>query len=281
MNKVYINGKFFSEEKAKISVFDRGYLYGEGAFETLRSYNGKPAFIKEHFERIKNNCKQLHIKLPIDFKTFTAALTKVLTVNDIPNAALRVTVSNVGNMSIDRPSKLTQNVVIFARPAPHYSRRLYTEGAKIIVVRSVIGETEIAAQIKSTSYLSRMIARDEVNRAKADEGIVLSARGNILEGTATNIFVVRGEHILTPPIASGVLPGITRMKTIEYAKQLGLSVREAKIMLSQLDTCDEIFMTGTTREIMPIREVVGITKKAKAPGPITQQLLNEYRRQLS
>lgn len=279
MSKVSINGRMLPARAALISVYDRSYLYGEGVFETLRAYGGRVAFVPEHFQRLKANCARVAIALPFDVAGFARALQRTLDANHRRNAMLRVTLSPVGRSpNLRRPADCRTNVVILTRPLPPRNPRRDRRGADLILVRSVVAEAPAIATIKSTSYLTRMLARLEVQRANADEGLLATARGNIVEGTATNLFLVRRQHLYTPPISDGALPGVTRHVVLRLAQQLGIRCHETHITTQHLRRADELFLTGSSTELLPIRHIRGLTTKHTIPGHITQQLMSAYRR---
>jgi len=277
MHKVYINGKMFAEANAAISVFDRSYLYGEGAFETLRAYNGRPAFCDMHYHRLRANCEKLSIDLPVDEYAFEHAVIKTINANRLKNAHMRVTVSPVGvSVGIERPSKMKTNIVIFARPLKERPKEHYEKGARIVIVESVFADDPEMSEIKSTNYLTKMLARMEVSRKKADEGLLMNRSGSILEGSATNLFVVKDGVLFTPPLSDGCLPGITRWVVLGLAEGLKIPCRESSLRLTDIKKVDEIFLTGSTAEILPVREVAKLTKKS-APGPVTRRLMKAYK----
>lgn len=277
MSKISINGKLVPEQNAVISVFDRSYLYGEGVFETMRAYGGRPAFCDMHYHRLSANCEKLKIDLPLDEYAFEHAVIKTLNANKLKEAYVRVTVSPVGaSIGFARPSKMKTNVVIFAKPFKERPKEIYEKGAVITVVKSVYADDPDVAEIKSTNYLTKMLARMEIVEKKADEGLFLNREGFVLEGAAANIFVAKDGVLYTPPLFDGCLPGITRWVTMGLAEEMNIRCRESSLRLPDLKKVDEIFMTGSTSEITPVREVVGITKKA-APGIITKKLMRAYK----
>lgn len=281
MSRVYINGRFVPPARATISIFDRGYLYGEGVFETMRAYDGRVAFANLHYHRLRENCARLAIDLPLGEYAFERTLLQCLRVNRLRNAYLRLTVSPVGaSYGIARPPTMATNVVIFCRAFQGRPRATYQRGATIILVQSVHGDPPEIATVKSTSYLTRMLARMEIERAGADEGLLRDTRGRVLEGSATNLFLVRGGRLLTPPLSDGVLPGITRFVTLGLAESCRIPWREAHLTVRDLQRADEVFVTGSTTEILPVRQVRGLKTKARRPGPITRQLMGAYQRLL-
>lgn len=276
-HKVYINKRILSEEKALISIFDRSYLYGEGVFETIRAYNGRPAFCDMHYHRLKTSCEKLKIELPLDEYSFEHAVVKTLNANKLREAFIRVTVSPVGvSPGFARPKRVSTNFVIFAFAFKERPKEIYLNGAKVILIDSVFADDPFVAEIKSTNYLTKMLARREVVENNADEGLFQSRGGLILEGTATNLFLVKKGRIFTPPLADGCLPGVTRWVVLGLAENLGIPSKEKSIHVDDLIGADEIFLTGSTSEILPVREVAGLIKKTTAPGPTTHKLIMAY-----
>lgn len=274
---IYLNNKIVPEKEASISVFDRSYLYGEGVFETLRAYNGHVAFADLHYERLTKNCKKLTIDLPLSKHNFEKALIKTLQKNKMKEAYLRVTVSPVGaSFGLKRPKNMSTNFSIFCKKFNGRPKPLYEKGARVILITKAPSDHPTMANIKSTNYLNKMIARDEVVRADADEGLFCTPDGMVLEGSATNIFIVYKGEVLTPPLSEGVLPGITRNLVLQVADSAGLTAREVPISMKQLKACEEVFLTGSTTEILPVREIAHVAKKSPAPGPVTKKVIRAY-----
>ena len=274
---IFLNNKLVPENEALVSVFDRSYLYGEGVFETLRAYKGHVAFSDLHYERLKRNCRRLNIDLPLDKHSFEKALLKTINANNVKEAYIRVTVSPVGaSYGLEKPKKLDTNFSVFCKEFSGKPRKVYEKGARVIMVRSVPSEHPLMASLKSTNYLHKMLARDEVIKARADEGIFCTPGGNILEGSATNIFIVKDGELFTPPISEGVMPGITRNIILNLAEANGFRIHETPISMKELKACDEVFLTGSTTEILPVREVIDISDKVPSPGPVTKKMMETY-----
>lgn len=276
MNKIFINNRLVPEKQASISVFDRSYLYGEGVFESMRAYHGKPAFISLHYHRLNENCRALGIDMPFDQYAFEKSVIKTLQTNHLKSAYIRVTVSSVGiSVGISRPRKIKSNVVIFCKRYRQPDEKIYHRGARVIIVNSICGEDPRLASIKSTSYLPKMLARQEIEKAGVDEGLLQGPQGLILEASSSNVFIVKGDTIYTPPISDGILPGITRFVVLGLADTLRIRLVEQHLTIEDLEDADEIFLTGSLKEILPIREVVELTQKI-APGEITLRLMAAY-----
>jgi len=282
MSKIYVNGKMMPEAGAAVSVFDRSFLYGEGAFETMRTYKGRPAFCDMHYHRLKSSCEKLKIELPLDEYAFEHAVVKTINVNKLKEAFVRVTISPVGlSMGIERPPKLSTNVVIIAKQFKGRLASVYAGGVSLVMVESVFADDPLMAEIKSTNYLTKMMARMEVSEKRADEGLFVNRKGLVLEATAANLFIVKNECAVTPPLTDGCLPGITRWVVMGLASELGVPMEEASIRPADLGDAEEIFITSSTSEVLPVREVRGITKKKNTPGPVTVRLMKAYRELVS
>lgn len=274
---IYCGGRFVPEREAKISVFDRSYLYGEGSFETLRAYGGHIPFLNLHYHRLRENCSALGLDLPLDEYAFSRMLQQLIHRNRLPDAYVRVTVSAVGlSMGMDLPRQLPVQVVAFCRPLHERPAKWYARGAKLIIAQSVMADQPRLSMIKSTNYLSKMFARREANAAGAADALLTDFRGRILEGSASSLFAIRGNRITTPPISDGILPGVTRSVVLGIADTLEIPWREIHFTEKNLQEADELFITGSTSEILPISEVIGICK-TKAPGPVTKLLTTAYK----
>lgn len=275
---VFINNKVVPEKSATISVFDRSYLYGEGVFETLRAYEGRLPFVDLHYERLKKNCKRLGIDVPVDRAGFEKAIKKTLAANNIKNASIRVTLSPIGaSHGIAKPKNMRVNFSIFCSSYTGRAKELYSKGARVIIIKDVPCDHPSMADIKSTNYLNKMLARDQVIKFKADEGVFCTPEGKVLEGSATNIFIVKNKNVITPPISDGILAGVTRNVVLNLAEGKGLDVRESTITMDDLKNSDEIFLTGTTTEILPVKEFIKFCEKKSSPGPVTTELMQAYK----
>ncbi len=273
---VYCNGRFVAEKDAKISAFDRSYLYGEGCFETLRSYDGHIPFLNLHYHRFRENCVQLGLDLPLDEFAFARTLQKLINRNKTPNAYIRITVSAIGaSTGMELPRQLPIQVVAFCHAFAGKPHRWYTHGAKLIIAESVVADQPRLSTIKSTNYLTKMLARREANAAGTADALLTDGHGRVLEGSASNLFVIKNGRLYTPPISDGILPGVTRSVVMGVADTLGVPWREAHLTRKTLRDADEIFITGSTSEILPINEVYGECKH-KAPGKITKVLMHAY-----
>lgn len=279
--KVYVNGRLVAAERAKVSVFDAAFLYGEGLFETLLAVNGRIPFLSDHLQRLSEGARALHVPWPLSLQQLEAAIYKTLRVNGLDNAYVRVNLSaeeaDVGR----RQRKATEaHLVIFAKPAEAYPARLYRNGARLIVIRNLINDPVGVATIKTTNYLAKMLARREVAARKADEGILLNARGRVTECAGSNLFVVKRGRLITSSVSEGVLPGVTRKWILKLARQQRIPVAEKRLTLPAVEQADEVFITSTLKGVMPVAFIGQSRIKGKIPGPITSRLAQAYRDRL-
>lgn len=263
-------GNFYPPEQAKISVFDVGLQRGYGVFEVMRTYQGQPFRLEDHIDRLFSSAKAIKLDLPWDKKTLVKKVHKVLCATEEKELSLKLMVT--GGEERGRMEPADPNLVIFSKPLSPYPDSLYAEGAKVITTQ----KTPFLPAVKSLNYLHSFIARREAYDQSAHETLFLDQEGYVLEGTTSNIFVVRGNSTLLTP-EEDILPGVTRKFVIEIASLLQLEVQQRKIPFSELFQAQELFLTSTVREIMPVVKVDGREIGSGLPGEITGGLLNKYR----
>ncbi len=278
--KVYLNGQFVPEEEAKISVFDHGLLYGDGVFEGIRAYDGYVFKLDRHIERLYDSAKAIALEIPLSKDQMVQAILETLRVNKLRSAYIRPIVTRgPGDLGVDprRCSGKPSVIIIVKEWKSLYGEEITKRGLRAIVASTRARSPDSLSQnIKSLNYLSNIMARIEANFAGADEAIMLDSNGFVAEGTADNVFIVKGRKIFVPPTVTN-LPGVTRETVIELAQQEKIPVREEFFGVPMLYAADECFITGTAAEIAPIveidRRVIGTGK----PGPITQKLQERFR----
>jgi len=276
---IYIDGKFYPESEAKISVFDHGFLYGDGVFEGIRSYNGVVFKLKEHIDRLYNSAKAIMLDIPMTKDEMIEAVLKTLRKNGLKDAYIRLVVTRgKGDLGLDPRKCPKPSVIIIAVPLLQlYDEKVRERGMSMIV--SWVRRDSVDAtthEIKSLNYLNSILAKIEANNAGADEAIILDPNGFICEATGENIFIVKDGKLFTPPSTSGTLPGITASVIKEIAQKLGYQVIEKGITVTELYCADEAFLTGTAAEVMPIREVNKRQIGEGKMGPITRQILKKF-----
>ena len=272
---VYINGEFVPESEAKISVFDHGFLYGDGVFEGIRAYKGVVFKLREHLERLYDSAKFLRIEIPMSKEDLMEVILETVRRNGLSDCYIRVVITRgVGDLGLDPRKCEKPSIIIIARPmAPLLGKRSVS-----LIISSVRRDGVDATnhQAKSLNYLNNILAKLEAINAGADDAVMLDSRGFVSEATGENIFIVKDERIMTPPPTSGILSGITRDCVIELARRLGYEVVERELTPFELLTADEVFLTGTAAEIVPVESVNGRKIGERVPGPITERLIREF-----
>ncbi len=273
----WLGGKLVTERSAKVSVLDRGLLLGEGLFETMRAYNGKVFSLGRHYRRMKAGAKTLGIPLP-PLRQIEDAIDELLVANRLRDARVRLTItSGPGGPGLLPSGPTEPTVIILAHPLEGVPERIYRKGVKAITLPIRKSARTTLAGIKTTSYAENVIGRRIAKRAGADEGLFLNTEGDLCEGTASNIFIIKYGNLFTPDVASGCLPGITREVVLELAPKAGLKPLEKALSPIDLADADEAFLTSSTRELMPLVQVDADEIGSGKPGPMTAELHRLYR----
>lgn len=276
---IFMNGELVPKAEAVISVFDHGYLYGDGVFEGIRAYNGRIFKLTEHVRRLYESAH--HIMLPIQYTPaeMEEAIIRTVRANGLRDAYIRVVVSRgVGDLGLDPRKCSLSQVVIIADKIVLYPEELYSQGLKVITVptRRNIADA-LDPKIKSLNYLNNILVKIEANRAGVMEALMLSQNGYITEGSGDNIFIYRKGTLYTTPAYLGILEGITRQAVLDLARAEGMPVREEPFTRHDVYVCDECFLTGTAAEVIPVIEVDGRVIGSGAPGPVTLKLMRLFR----
>lgn len=277
--KVYIDGKFYDEANAKISVFDHGLLYGDGVFEGIRAYNGRIFKLKEHIDRLFRSARAIMLDVPLSHAQMSRAVVESCRKNKLRDGYIRVVVTRgVGTLGLNPKSCKKATVIVIAGSIQVFPPEMYARGMEIATVattRNLVSALNPA--IKSLNYLNNIMAKIEANNAGVDEALMLNAEGFVAECSVENIFIVSGKQLFTPPLSAGALYGITRQTVIELAREAGLQVTEPNLTRYDLFCADECFVTGTGAEIMPVTKIDGRVIANGKPGPTTQRLIAKYR----
>ncbi|MDD5506094.1 MAG: branched-chain-amino-acid transaminase [Candidatus Omnitrophica bacterium] len=279
--KVYIDGKFYGKENAKISVFDHGLLYGDGVFEGIRSYDRRVFKLSEHIDRLFESAQSIMLKVPLNKEQLIKAVTQTLKANNLDNAYIRLIVTRgEGDLGLD-PRKCYKgaSIIIIADKIALYPEKLYRGGLAIVTVPTVRNLPEaLNPQIKSLNYLNNILAKIEATNCGSDEAIMLDSLGYVAECTGDNIFVVKKGHLYTPPQCMGTLRGITRDSILEIARKGRIPAHEHVITRHEVYISDECFLTGTAAEIIPVVRVDGRVIGSGKPGKLTLELMKEFKR---
>jgi branched-chain amino acid aminotransferase len=277
--KIYIDGKFYSEADAKISVFDHGLLYGDGIFEGIRFYNGRVFRLGEHLDRLWDSARSICLEMPITKEEMTEALLEAIRQNHLRDGYVRLLVTRgIGNLGLNPMQCKWPSVIIIVAAITLYRENLYRKGLTIVTCATRrCSPGALNPAVKSLNYLNNVMARLEANLADADEALMLNDAGNVAECTADNVFVVKHGQIVTPPVSAGALRGITRSVAFEIATELGFKTLKADITRHDIYTADECFLTGTAAEIIPVVKADGRLIGNGKPGPITARIIARFR----
>lgn len=276
--KIYIDGKFYGERDAKVSVFDHGLLYGDGVFEGIRAYNGRVFKLKEHIDRLFYSAKAILLNIPISHSAMMKAVVDTCRANKIRDGYIRLVVTRgPGTLGLNPNRCKKPCVIIIADKIQLYPQEYYTKGMEIVTVPTIRNlHSAVNPAIKSLNYLNNILAKIEANQAGCEEAVMLNAEGYVAECTGDNLFIVKGGQLLTPPLSAGALYGITRGTVIEIALEAGYKVSEPNLTRYDLFNADECFLTGTGAEMVPVVKIDGRVIGEGKPGPVTQQLTANY-----
>lgn len=277
---IYLNGEFVTKENAKVSVYDHGFLYGDGIFEGIRIYDGNIFRCKEHLDRLYDSAKSIMLDIPLTYEEMQAALVETVRKNGMRNGYIRLVVSRgPGNLGLDPLRCERAWVIIIVEELAIYPEEAYRNGLRTVSVspRRNIPDA-LNPKIKSLNYLNNILVKIQSNLAGVGEAIMLNSQGYVAEGSSDNIFIVKRGVVYTPPTYLGALEGITRGAIIDLCKKLGYPLKEEPFTLHDVYTADEVFFTGTAAEVIAAREVDGRIIGSGKAGPITLHLLEEFRK---
>ena len=278
--KVYIDGDLVSAEEASIPFDDRAVLYGDGIFETVRAYRGRPFRLERHLDRLEDGCRVLRLQLPKPTEEIRNAVMSLLEengVSDEGNAYVRITATggpSTGPKMLERAGPT--GLFIIARPYEGYPEQLYREGVSLVISGIKRNASSPLSSLKSSNYLDSLIARQEAIDQGADDAVMLTTAGNLAEATSSNLFMVREGNVLTPDIGCGFLPGVTRETVIELCGKLRITCTPVMAGTDVLLSAEEVFLTGSLMEVMPVRRIARKQIGKKCPGRVTARLARAY-----
>jgi len=278
---VNVNGRISPERDAMISVFDHGFLYGEGIYETMRTYHQRPFLFDRHMRRLRQSARMIELPVPFTDAELAAQIADTQAAAHIAGEAyVRVLVTRgVGELTYDPKATPNPSVVIIVKPHIDPAAEVYEQGVRVVIVDIVRNHpNSVNPMIKSNNLMNSALAAQEAIKQNAFEGIMRNYRGELTECTTANLFIVRNNVVLTPPLAAGLLPGITREFLFDIGKEIGVDVREEVLGDADLFGADEAFLTSTTRELVPIVAVNERSIGSGRPGPATWKLLDAFRR---
>ncbi|NLB51495.1 MAG: branched-chain-amino-acid transaminase [Syntrophomonadaceae bacterium] len=276
---IYMDGKYVPEEEAKVSVFDHGYLYGDGVFEGIRAYNNSVFRLQDHVDRLYDSAKAIYLEIPIGKEEMKEVILETCRKNNIRDGYIRVVVSRgIGDLGLDPLKCPVPTVVVIAASISLYPDELYQTGMAVITVPTRRNGPEgVNPRIKSLNYLNNIMAKMEANLVGAGEAILLNQEGYVAECSGDNIFIVKNGVLKTPAVYMGILEGVTRNEVIKVAKKQGIPVEETMFTRFELFTADEVFLTGSAAELIPVVKVDGRVIADGKPGPVYASLLEGFR----
>lgn len=259
MATVYVDGKYYSREEAKISVYDHGLLYGDGLFEGIAVYHGKPFKLKEHLQRLVEGAKALMITMPLELDSLEVLVLEAVKREGLQRGYIRLLLTRgVGDLGLDPAKCPKASLIIIADTIGMYPLKMYEEGIEIITASTRrVRPDNWDPRIKSLNYLNNIMAKIEARQAGCLEALMLNNQGYIAECTGDNIFFVKNDILKTPGSEAGILEGITRNTIIELAKKRGISVEEGNYTTFDLYRADEVFITGSGAEMLPVIKLDG------------------------
>jgi branched-chain amino acid aminotransferase len=272
--KIYMNGQLVPKEEAKVSVYDHGLLYGDGVFEGIRAYSGKVFRLAEHVERLYQSARAIMLEIPIPPAQMAADIEKTVQANGFTDCYIRVVITRgAGALGLDIRKTSNPQIIIIADKIQLYPPELYDQGLDIVSVSTIRNHPNaLNPRIKSLNYLNNILAKIEGQLAGCVEALMVNHKGEVAECTGDNIFVVRQRQILTPPLDAGILEGVTRNAVIEIARAAGYVTLERSMTRHDVYTADEVFLTGTAAEVIPVVKVDNRPIGTGKPGPIFQDI---------
>jgi branched-chain amino acid aminotransferase len=278
--QIYISGKYFDKDNAKISVYDHGLLYGDGVFEGMRAYSGNVFRLTEHIDRLYESALAICLKIPMSKSDMIAAVNKTLEINSLKDAYIRLVVTRgAGSLGLDPNRTSDPQIIIIADHIALYDPKFYEEGLKIITASTIRNHpAALSPRIKSLNYLNNIMAKIEGLQAGCMEAIMLNHKGEVAECTGDNIFIVKRGELLTPPKDAGILEGITRNAILELAQSLNIPTKEISLTRHDLFVADECFLTGSAAEVIPVVSIDSRPIGLGNVGQTTRLLMSEFKK---
>jgi branched-chain amino acid aminotransferase len=277
---IYLNGEYVAKENATVSVYDHGFLYGDGIFEGIRIYDGNIFKCKEHLKRLYDSAKSIMLDIPLSFSEMQDVLVETIRRNELRDGYIRLVVSRgPGDLGLDPRRSPKANIIIIVEKLSIYPEEAYINGLRTVSVSTRRNVPDaLNPKIKSLNYLNNILVKIQANLAGVGEAIMLNSQGYVAEGSSDNIFIIKNGVVFTPPAYVGALEGITRAAIMEICARTGVPLKEEPFTLHDVYVADEVFFTGTAAEVIAVREVDGRVIGEGKAGPITTGLLQEFRK---
>lgn len=277
--QIYINGEYFSKDKATISVYDHGLLYGDGIFEGMRIYSGKVFRLHEHLLRLWESATAISLQIPIGIDDLTNDVNEAVKRNGLEEGYIRLIVTRgAGALGLDPFQCANPQIIIIVDKITLYPKALYENGLELVTASTIRNHpAALSPRIKSLNYLNNVLAKMEGLKAGCKEALMLNHQGQVAECTGDNVFIVKAGQLITPPKEAGILEGITRNAVIDLAKEAEIETIESPLTRHDLFVADECFLTGSAAEVIPVVTLDGRTIGTGSPGPITKQLNDAFR----
>ncbi len=276
---IFLNGNIVTEEEALVSVRDRGFLYGDGIFETLRSYNGMPFLLKEHLHRLASSAQYLEIPLHYRLEELQIIVGNLLKRNKLKDALIRITLSRgeSPHYGLQPPKEAKPTLIIQAHSFRPHPEEAYKQGMQLILSSYRRSTTCPLARHKTANFLTGIMARQEAAKREAQDALFLNTEGQVCEATVSNIFLVESGKVVTPALVANILPGITRKKVLDICQMEGIPFSEELFGVERLFNADEAFLTNSLMEIMPISQIEDRWIGKTVPGKVTSRLMGAYK----
>jgi len=276
--KIYLAGKLVDKEQAVVSVFDHGLLYGDGVFEGIRVYSGRVFLLKAHVERLYESAKAIRLTIPISPEEMTQAVKDTVAANNINDGYVRLIVTRgAGSLGLDIRRTSNPQTIIIADTITLYPREIYDNGMNLITASTIRNHPgALSARIKSLNYLNNILAKIEGTDAGTVEALMLNHKGEVAECTGDNIFIIKNGVLKTPSADAGILEGITRNAVLDLARNAGIPTQETTLIRHDLYVADEMFLTGTAAEVVPVVSLDGRQIGDGKPGVMTRRLLGLF-----
>ena len=276
--KIYLNGQLVGKEQAVVSVFDHGLLYGDGVFEGIRVYGAKVFLLKDHIDRLYESAKAIRLEIPISPAAMIQATKDTVAANGITDGYVRLIVTRgAGSLGLDIRRTSNPQIIIIADTITLYPAEIYENGMHLITASTIRNHpAALPARIKSLNYLNNILAKIEGTDAGTVEALMLNHKGEVAECTGDNIFLLKNGVLKTPSPDAGILEGITRNAVLQLAREAGIPTQETTLIRHDLYVADEMFLTGTAAEVVPVVSLDGRKIGDGKPGPITRRLLELF-----